>query len=111
MNIKKEDIYYEYFDNLSIICAEHKIPIIGVCGEGKCKEKKLLCMKCIESSNSEDVNLTSTINNNNKLNNIKKQVIPCLKEEEDLHEIITIGSLFKKFFNESIENNSNKSNY
>ena len=63
---------YDFFDNINLTCNEHKIPCIGVCIENKCKERRLFCMKCVESRS-------------------------CTKDT--CHEINSIGNLFNNFFN------------
>ena len=62
-----------FFDEANIICPQHEIPSIGVCGEYICSERRLFCMKCLESTT-------------NCFNNIDK------------HELITLSELFFRFF-------------
>ena len=54
MNDKIPNDTFDYFDKLNIMCIDHSIPVIGVCSEGSCPEKKLLCMKCIDENSNNN---------------------------------------------------------
>lgn len=67
LNVKLSPI-----DEHNFYCSVHDNLFIGVCGNSLCKEKRLLCMKCIENKET------------------------CITKES--HELISLSEFFYRFF-------------
>lgn len=67
LNVKLSPI-----DEHNFYCSLHENLFIGVCGNSLCKEKKLICMKCIENKET------------------------CITKEG--HELISLSEFFYRFF-------------
>ncbi len=60
------------FDCIPITCTTHDTSAIGVCGENHCKERRFLCMKCIDSKET------------------------CISNQR--HELLSLSELLFRFF-------------